>query len=160
MGFTPRLVRFRIDDHREEGGQQLVSGRTQKGERIKDVPRPEPHGFTSRPPKGAVGIALALGPSREEMVVLGVEHPDQRQQLEGIGHQAIYDGHGNVVSLVEKDLRIVASTKLTIAAPLIEIDGPVDITGERLTHNGKNVGHDHRHDEVTAGADLSGEPIG
>ena len=136
MSYTPRLVRFRIDSFRSVGGQQLVTGRTQRGEGLKDIPRPEPHGFASNPPQGAVGVALALGPDRSQMVVMGVEHPDQREGITGAGHQAIYDGHGNVVSLVQSDLRIVGTNRVTIVGPKIVLDGEVHLGGE----GGKPIG--------------------
>lgn len=40
----------------------------------------------------------------------------------------------------------------------IVIEGDVTISGDVLTHNGKNVGHDHQHKDVTPGPALTGPP--
>ena len=39
------------------------------------------------------------------------------------------------------------------------INGSVSITGDSLTHNGKNVGSDHLHSGVESGGDNSGVPV-
>ncbi|MBB3461979.1 phage baseplate assembly protein V [Rhizobium sp. BK377] len=40
----------------------------------------------------------------------------------------------------------------------IRLLGPVKIEGESLTHNDRNVGHDHKHTDVLKGGDLTGPP--
>lgn len=40
------------------------------------------------------------------------------------------------------------------------LKGPVKIEGELLTHNDRNVGHDHKHTDVLKGGDLTGPPEG
>lgn len=52
-------------------------------------------------------------------------------------------------------------------AVTIEVTGPVKIKGstialesDSLTHNGKNVGFDHKHGGVISGGDPTDEPIG
>ncbi|MBP1862135.1 phage baseplate assembly protein V [Rhizobium herbae] len=41
----------------------------------------------------------------------------------------------------------------------VKIQGSsIDLVSETLTHNGKNVGHDHLHTGVIPGGDLTGEP--
>lgn len=42
----------------------------------------------------------------------------------------------------------------------VTIDGAVAITGSALTHNGRNVGHDHRHIETMPGPATTGVPQG
>lgn len=42
----------------------------------------------------------------------------------------------------------------------VKIEGPVTIEGDVLTHNDRNVGHDHKHTEVLKGGDLTGPPDG
>lgn len=50
-------------------------------------------------------------------------------------------------------------------AATININGPFKVTAsaiefqsDSLTHNGKNVGHDHKHKGVLVGGDLTGNP--
>lgn len=40
----------------------------------------------------------------------------------------------------------------------IRLKGPVQIEGDLLTHNDRNVGHDHKHTDVLKGGDLTGPP--
>ncbi|OCP17436.1 MULTISPECIES: phage baseplate assembly protein V [unclassified Ensifer] len=42
----------------------------------------------------------------------------------------------------------------------ILLKGPVRITGEAVTHNGRNIGHDHKHTQVERGPNVSGPPQG
>lgn len=41
----------------------------------------------------------------------------------------------------------------------VKIEGAFDVNGSSFTHNGKNVGHDHKHTEVKRGAELTGDPL-
>lgn len=41
----------------------------------------------------------------------------------------------------------------------VKIEGAFDVTGSSFTHNGTNVGHDHKHDKVVTGPNLTGEPV-
>jgi phage baseplate assembly protein gpV len=43
--------------------------------------------------------------------------------------------------------------ELTITTDLVKV------IGNRMEHNGKNVGHTHKHEEVMKGADLTGHPV-
>ena len=49
---------------------------------------------------------------------------------------------------------------LTIEAGSVSLKGPVAVEGASLTHNGRNVGHDHRHVEVMSGPATTGPPQG
>lgn len=49
---------------------------------------------------------------------------------------------------------------ITVGGVSMEItSGGVTYTGGRIEHDGKNIGTDHRHDEVMKGAALTGEPV-
>jgi len=49
--------------------------------------------------------------------------------------------------------------KRVIEAQLIILRGTVQIEGPTVTHDGKNIGKDHKHDGVFAGAALTGVPV-
>jgi len=42
----------------------------------------------------------------------------------------------------------------------VKIEGDFEAVGSKFEHNGVNVGHDHKHEKVTAGGDISGKPTG
>lgn len=52
---------------------------------------------------------------------------------------------------------VIIAAKVRITAD-VEITGRLDVTGDGVTHNGTNIGDTHRHDGVTSGGSLTGEP--
>lgn len=52
----------------------------------------------------------------------------------------------------------VTKDKITTTATDVAIDGKTAITGEVLTHNEKNISHDHVHTDVVRGSQLTGPP--
>lgn len=40
-----------------------------------------------------------------------------------------------------------------------ELNGTLDIKGPRVTHNGRNIGDDHRHKGITSGSSISQGPV-
>lgn len=59
---------------------------------------------------------------------------------------------GCEVRLTNGELRLVAGT--------IKLEGKVEIEGSELTHNGTDVGENHKHEDVERGGDISGPPVG
>ncbi len=53
---------------------------------------------------------------------------------------------------------LMTGGKRRIVAAEIELVGNVRISGGVLEHEGRNVGHDHKHTEVIKGGDLTGPP--
>jgi phage baseplate assembly protein V len=53
---------------------------------------------------------------------------------------------------------IVASGEEITIKGNIKLEGPVEIFGEKLEHNSKNVGDDHEHTGVVPGGGLTGPP--
>lgn len=47
----------------------------------------------------------------------------------------------------------------TPGSVLIEAAGDIALKSERLLHNGKNVGHDHKHEGVVKGDDVTDVPV-
>lgn len=128
MKSLAHLTRFEIDSSRYDKGMLLLSGRGLAGEVFEDLPYIQPHGSASRPPKGAIGTVMVMAGRRTQAVVAGVEHTEMRPDLP-VGGQAIYDAAGNIVSIVQADIRIVHSSKVHIIAPEIILEGTVKLGG-------------------------------
>lgn len=67
---------------------------------------------------------------------------------------------GDTELTITEDGYDLTSETVTIEANTIVLKGAVVIEGEALTHNGKNVGHDHEHTDVEPGSALTGPPAG
>ncbi len=127
--FDGHLTRFSLDgtvEHRE--GQQFVNGKGFSGDSFERVHRIEPHGFASHPVKGGIGVAMSARGNRDSAYVFGGENPGLRPSVD-MGGTAIYDHTGNIVSVVQKDLRIVHSAKVHIVAPQIVLEGEIFLGG-------------------------------
>ncbi|WP_299453394.1 phage baseplate assembly protein V [uncultured Pigmentiphaga sp.] len=162
------IRRARLVSLDDGGGQQMMSLAGLKGDRPGRVPRVQPYGFTSNPPAGSVGVILSLGGRSDRAMVIGVEHEDYRPRNLPAGATAIYDQHGNMVSLVEQQLRVVHAQEVVIEAPQIVLQAGgsqmtisasgADINAPSLRHNGRNVGATHVHTNVQPGTGTTGEP--
>lgn len=53
---------------------------------------------------------------------------------------------------------LIIAGKVRIEAD-VEIVGRLDITGDGVTHNGRNIGDTHKHTGVMSGASQTGEPV-
>lgn len=116
-----RVSLTRID---ATGPQHLVSARGLRGETLEDAPRLKEFGFSSSPPAGSTGLALSLGARADRAMIIGLDHASFGPRDLAGGHTAIYDAFGNVVSLVEKAVRIVAATRAEIVAPMVVVTSP------------------------------------
>lgn len=123
--FDGHLTRFELDgtvEHRE--GQQFINGKGFAGDSFERVHRIEPHGFASHPVKGGIGVAMSARGNRDSAYLFGGENPSMRPTVDQ-GGTAIYDHTGNIVSVVQKQMRIVHSSKVHIVAPEIILEGKV-----------------------------------
>jgi phage baseplate assembly protein V len=149
------------------------------------VERLQNYGFTSNPQTGAEGVALAVGGTRNHMVVIAVD--DRRYRLTGLasGEVAIYDDIGSKVVLKRGGIiQVTAPVKVDIVSPLVAMSGNATIagtlavtgaltgtggfavsggagsafTGGTLTHDGVNIGKTHVHSGVQPGVGDSGAP--
>lgn len=84
-------------------GQQVLTVKGFPGEELTRVPRVMPHGESSHPPVGSHGIGIALGGRRDEVVVLGLEHPDKRPRNTPVGGKVLYDAAGNIIRMFNGD---------------------------------------------------------
>lgn len=127
--FDGNLTRFELDgtvEHRE--GQQFVNGKGFSGDSFERVHRIEPHGFASNPVKGGIGVAMSARGNRDSAYLFGGENPGMRPDID-LGGAAIYDHTGNIVSVVQKHMRIVHSAKVHFIAPKIILEGVVYLGG-------------------------------
>jgi phage gp45-like len=108
-GQSPYLTRFELDEDEErDDGYLYASGRGRAGHAPKHILQPQSFGTASRPPKGSVGMQLALGGDHSTSLLIGTEHPDHRPKLPA-GGSAIYDQWGGILKWVEEGL--VVDTK-------------------------------------------------
>ena len=177
------IRRVTLEQVYDEEGQQRMKVRGLASETLDKVVRVQPYGFTSNPPKGSTGLLLALGGRADRAMLLGIEKDDLRPKAQTPGHVAIYDGDGQIVSLVEQTIRIkgaseiraevgsatitqngssvviaAGGTTVTIDESGVTVQGTFAAAGGQFTHNGHDVGSAHRHTSVTAGPSLTGQP--
>lgn len=96
---------------------------------------------------------LVLNPSGE--AGKGIILPGGYSDMFGQPHT----GEGEAKRIVGESSDLMTGSHRRIEAATIELVGDVHITGGVLTHEGKNVGHDHKHEDVQTGADESGVPV-
>ncbi|WLR92948.1 phage baseplate assembly protein domain-containing protein [Shinella zoogloeoides] len=111
----------------ERGGQQFVSGRGAKADAWTEIHRIEPHGFASSPIKGGQGLLLPMPGNPDMAYVLGGENPGHRPAGLPAGGTALYDSHGNIISLVGSKVRFVAPLFEFVGK--VSIDGSIEMTG-------------------------------
>jgi len=127
--FDSHVTRFQLDGQVEhKDGQQFVGGKGFANDRFERVHRIEPHGFASHPVKGGIGIAMSARGNRDSAYVFGGENPQLRPDI-ALGGTAIYDHTGNIVSVVQANLRIVHSAVIHMIAPSIILEGTVKLGG-------------------------------
>ena len=100
------------------------SGRS--GERFSGVPISHGYGFHAEPLAGADALLLALGGRSDAVHCLGIDDPRGRPSL-GPGAVAIWDNNGQIVSLVQKNIRVVSPTHIHLDAPTITSSVPITV---------------------------------
>ena len=161
---TVRIVRVRHQETNDAGDQQMVTLLGPRGEALKNVHRLQPFGFHSSPPVGSHGMVAQFGGAdggRLLNFALGLEDKSSRPTNRDVGSTALYDANGNMVSLVQSEVRIVGSSKVVIVSSgttLTVSSSGVTISGGEVTHDGKNIGSTHRHTGVMSGGATSGPP--
>lgn len=102
-----RMFRAEHVDADDEGDLQTVTILGQHGETLKRVHRLQPFGFHSNVPAGSHGLGAQFGyGGRTLRAFLGGEHQDHRPRKREVGSSALYDANGNILSLVQKELRV------------------------------------------------------
>lgn len=115
-GIVAQLRRGTLTKIDDSGSQQIIKNLTgMKTESFEDVYRPQPHGFTSHPPKDSEGVFLSLGGRSDRLLFLGGEHKDKRIKDLPEGGACLYDADGNIVRVVKDDMQIKHEKKIVQA---------------------------------------------
>lgn len=109
-----QLRRVILTDVNDQGAQQYASLSGVYGEQMAEVTRLQHFGFNAVPPKGSEGLLLALGGRSDKAFVLGLEHPQYRPKAKNPGESYVYDAYGNIISVVQQNIRIVHSADVQI----------------------------------------------
>lgn len=121
------------------------------------------YGFTSVPLPGAEGVALAVGGSTDHIVVLNIDDRRYRQRGLAAGEVCLYTRWGDRIILRESGIEIVHASQVTITAPLVQINGDLQVTGQvvatgDVSGEGTSL-HTHTHGGVQSGLDTTGQPV-
>ncbi|EFL88274.1 phage baseplate assembly protein [Ahrensia sp. R2A130] len=116
-GFPSQLTRFQFGKVYSDGGQQLVDLKGMAGQTPTQVYRPETHGLSTHPVAGAQGALLALGGRQDQLLALGGECSELRGQHQAaLGETILYNSHGEAISLIKRQVRMVGQDmQVTIA---------------------------------------------
>ncbi|MBN8486366.1 MAG: phage baseplate assembly protein V [Burkholderiales bacterium] len=155
-----RAVLRMVDD---QPGIQSVQVEALAGELRDQVERFQEYGFTSVPLPGAEAAAIAVGGSRDHLVVVAVD--DRRYRPTGLlpGEVAIYTNEGVLIRLKQGGQVLVqAATKVRIECPLVELTGDLHVAGQVVAQGdvfGQGTSlHTHVHGGVQSGSSNTGEP--
>lgn len=121
-----RAAILAVDD---TGTQQLLDLFGLKADKPRKVVKVEDFGFASNPPAGGEGLIVCPGGRSDRAMFLGGAHKDFRPKNLPVGGVTIYDAFGQAISFVEHNIRVVGAQTITIQAPVIVLDGAVQITG-------------------------------
>lgn len=116
-----RVVLRRVDDSKK---MQSIQVQVLDGETRNNVERVQNYGFTSVPLPDAEGVAVFINGDRGHGLVVAMD--DRRYRPTGLqaGEVAIYTDQGDKVVLERGGtIRVTASTKVVVAAPLVELAG-------------------------------------
>lgn len=115
-----------------------------KGEVLDGVEHMEGYGRTAHPPAGYEALTASLGGDRAHTVALAAFHRQFRVRNLAEGEQAIYDDLGNVihfkrdrimvnsgdlVEVIAPEVKVIASTKITLDSPLVACTNDLQVTG-------------------------------
>jgi phage gp45-like len=99
----------------DEGEQQLVDVQGLAGELLRGIARVQHFGESSNPPAGCDGIMISVGASANSGVVIGGDFPDARPKNLPVGCKAIYNQYGDIISLLQHEIRIKTVTTVVDA---------------------------------------------
>ncbi len=143
MMVTRAIVQL-VDD---AAGIQAIQLSATADELIEGAERFQDYGFTSVPLAGAEAAVVFPGGLRSHGLVVAVG--DRRYRLKGLkaGEVAVYDDQGQYLLLGRDGVRLVSAIKVEIEAPVIVLDGDVQVGGE----GGKPIA---RHDDAVVGGKI------
>lgn len=106
-----RYVVVEVDD---KGTQQRLNLSGMKKEKPTKVWRPQPHGFTSNPPKGSDGYMVGMGGRSDRMLYVDGGHERYRPRSLPEGAVALYNHSGDIIKVVEAASSFTHSKKITL----------------------------------------------
>lgn len=121
------------EDANDKGTQQLVNVSGFKNDEPDEVHRVQMPGLHSVPVKGSEGFFSPMGGRSDRLLFIGGEHKDHKPKGKEAGDTFLYDHHGNIVSLVKKEYRVVHSKVVHLVAggiPIVIKDGRVHLGAE------------------------------
>ncbi|KMQ72829.1 phage baseplate assembly protein V [Marinobacter subterrani] len=151
-------------------GLQRLQMSLLKGE-TRNLEHMEPYGFTARPLKGAETIAAAVGGARGHLVALVAS--DRRYRRKGLaeGEVALYTDEGdelvfargrvvrlnagNAVEVTAPEVRVIASTSVTLDTPLTTATGNL-VVEQNINAGGNMVAAGQVQDGVGTMSDMRG----
>lgn len=116
-----------VDDSQ---GIQLVQVSALAGENMDKVPRFQEFGFTSNPPEGSEAVLLAVGGTRENVLIVATDKRSVRKLNLASGEAAIYTANGTFVHVkMNGEVHIKGATKVKLETATTEITGNVTVAG-------------------------------
>lgn len=106
----------------KNAGLQELQVNLLEGETREEVERVQNFGYSGNPPAGSTVVAVAVGGSRDHMIVVGCEHPQYSPQLQS-GESAMYAQFGQLLKM-DKDGNVTLKCK----SFTIEADGNVSMS--------------------------------
>lgn len=149
---------------KDNGQTQTASIEVADGIWRDDVEVMQPYGLASHVPlDGGLAIAFAIGGDQGDMVIMPLSNPSKRLGKLAEGEIGLYNEHGDMLVIgADGAIKVQAGASMSFSVGGVSVTisaAGMTIAGGRVEHDGKNIGKDHRHDGVTAGAANTGEPI-
>lgn len=156
------IRRVTVKDIKDDGQMQTASAEVAEGVWREDLEVMQPYGLISVPDDdGAVGVALAIGGDEGDMVLLPLGNPSQRMGGLSKGDVGLANKFGDrLIVKASGGIEVQAATSVTLKVGGVTLtisDGGIAAEGGRFTHNGVNIGSDHKH--VTAPPGPPGVPV-
>ena len=167
------IARALVGQVNDGGGLQTLQIGIQADVGRDKVERFQQYGLTSVPHPGAECVTLSVGGNTDHQVVINVDDRRHRMRDLQTGEVALYTSQKMSVYLSNEGIVIRAAgmpIRMTDASEIeldsfvrvtrgLRVDGDVDLRGGRATHNGTDIGHQHKHDGVQEGDGISGTPV-
>ncbi|MFY1849017.1 phage baseplate assembly protein V [Achromobacter dolens] len=167
------IARALVGQVSDGGGLQTVQIGIQADVGRDQVERFQQYGMTSVPHPGAECVTLSVGGNTDHQVVINVD--DRRHRMRGLqaGEVALYtsrkmsvhlSNEGIVIRAAGMPIRLTDTSGIELDSDVhvtggLRVDGDLDLRGSKATHNGTDIGHQHKHDRVQEGHDISGTPV-
>lgn len=141
------IRRAELTEVQDDGPFQRISALGYADETLKLGHRVQPFGLTSHPPKGAHGLAMLINGRSDQSVFLGIEHPSHRPKSIPMGTTALYNAHGDIIKIFEREIEVVTQTYRVKAASIV-FEGDIQVTGDiaqtgGITSTGAHVASAH-----------------